>query len=89
MEQLIKVGSWTNAGRVLFIDTISELIPDPICKVSSTKLCSHRLSQLILLPEPQSEVDKKIRLKQLMKEKHELVTQLQKVEAEIDSLKEC
>jgi hypothetical protein len=85
MEQ-IKVGSWTNHGKVLFIDNISELVPDPLCKMSETMVCSHRLSELILVDKPQSEIDKEIKLKQLMKEKHGLLKQLKAVEEQIEEL---
>lgn len=86
MEQIIKVGSWTNHGKVLFIDNISELCPDPLCKVSSTKLCSHNLSELVLIEKPQSEIDKEIKIKELKKLKFDLTKKLQSIEKEILSL---
>ena len=82
----IKVGSWTNQGRVLFIDRRSELVPDPLCKVSSTMLCSHRLSQLFLVEKPQSEVDREAKILQLMGEKAKLQERLKEIDQEMGVL---
>jgi len=86
MEQLIEVGNWTNQGRVLFIDTKSSLIPDPICKVSATMKCSHRLSELFLVEEPQSEIDKALKIKELMNEKFKTIKTLNRIEFELSRL---
>ena len=83
MEQNIKLGSFTNHGKVLFIDSISELVPDPLVKVSSTKLCLYRLSDLILVDKPQTEIDKEQKVKELIKEKSKLLKQIIEIEKEI------
>ena len=88
MNQSIKVGSFTNHGKVLFIDKISETVPDPICKMSSTKACSHRLSELILVDKPQSEIEREMKIKQLMKDKFKLLDQLRLIEKEIEVVSE-
>lgn len=48
----MKVGDYTNQGYILFIDDISERVPDPLCKVSKTGLLSHRLSELRPMDAP-------------------------------------
>lgn len=88
MSQNIKVGSWTNHGRVLFIDNISDLVPDPLCRMSTTKRCSHRLSELILVDKPQEEIEKESKLKRLMKDKNFLLKQIRDIDLEIDEIKE-
>jgi hypothetical protein len=76
----IKVGDWTNQGRVLFIDNVSEKIPDPICKVSSTMACTARLSELVLEDEPQSEIDARMEKIEKEKQRKELLKQLRELE---------
>lgn len=80
----IKVGSWTNQGMVLFIDNVSESVPDPLCKVSSTMMCSHRLSELFLVDKPQEIIEKEMKKKELMKQKHRLLKELSEIEKQLE-----
>lgn len=82
MEQ-IKIGSWTQHGKVSFMDRVSELIPDPLCKVG---VRFFRLSELILVEKPQEDIDKEIRLKELHKEKSKLILALKLIDFKIDNL---
>ncbi|MEO6304482.1 MAG: hypothetical protein ABIP51_15060 [Bacteroidia bacterium] len=84
---MIKIGSFTNHGKVLFIDNISELIPDPLVKTSNSNLCSKRLSDLIEVERPQEDIDKEIKIKQLIKEKFSLLKQIKLIEKQIEESK--
>lgn len=85
--ETIKVGSWTNHGKVLFIDRISETVSNPLCKTSLTNLCSHRISDLVLIDKPEEEIEKEIKIKSLIKEKFKLLKQIVFIEKEIEELK--
>lgn len=80
----MKVGTWTNKGRVSFIDKISETVTDPLCKVGTDFF---RFSELVIEPEPEKEIIKKMTMKSLHKRKSELLKELIIIQNEIELLK--
>jgi hypothetical protein len=45
-KDMMKIGDYTTVGFITWIDNVSELVPDPLVKVSSTPLALYRLSEL-------------------------------------------
>jgi hypothetical protein len=45
-KDMMKIGDYTTVGFITWIDTASELVSDPLVKVSSTPLALYRLSEL-------------------------------------------
>ena len=80
----MKIGDWTNHGRLLFIDRICESIPDPLVKVSKSGFM--RLSELMLEDEPQSEIDRKLKIKELKKEREFLSNKILLIDHELSEL---